>query len=109
MARAGAMSALDCDISMTEEHPPLVLKTEPDEERRDRVEVCDGDAHVVEASCVWHGPHPPTTRLVDPLQGRGRPGGLDIGHEDFKTRHISGAEALGNHASSSRAVAWPRG
>jgi hypothetical protein len=36
-------------------------------------------------------------------------GGLDIGHEDFKTRHISGAEALGNHPSSSRAVAWPRG
>ena len=36
-------------------------------------------------------------------------GVLDIGHEDFKSRHISGAEALGNHPSSSRAVAWPRG
>jgi hypothetical protein len=35
--------------------------------------------------------------------------GLDIGHEDLKTRHISGAEALGNHPSGSRAVAWPRG
>ena len=28
--------------------------------------------------------HPPITRLVNPLQGRGRRGGLDIGHEDFK-------------------------
>jgi hypothetical protein len=27
-------------------------QTEPDEERRDRVEVCDGDADMVEASCV---------------------------------------------------------
>ena len=30
----------------------LDLKTEPDEERRHRVEVRDGDADVVEASCV---------------------------------------------------------
>jgi hypothetical protein len=30
----------------------LDLKTEPDEERRHRVEVGDGDADMVEASCV---------------------------------------------------------
>jgi hypothetical protein len=35
--------------------------------------------------------------------------GLDSDHKDFKTRHIPDAEALGNHPSSSRAVAWPRG
>jgi hypothetical protein len=34
------------------EHPPLDLKTEPDEERRYHVEVRDGDADMVEASCV---------------------------------------------------------
>jgi hypothetical protein len=35
--------------------------------------------------------------------------GLEIDHKDFKMRHISGAEALGNHPCRSRAVAWPRG
>jgi hypothetical protein len=34
------------------ERPPLDLETEPDEERRHRVEVRDGDADMVEASCV---------------------------------------------------------
>jgi hypothetical protein len=35
------------------EHPrALDLETEPDEERRHRVEVGDGDADMVEASCV---------------------------------------------------------
>lgn len=30
----------------------------------------------------------PTTRFVDPLQGRGRPGGLDIGYEDQDVSHL---------------------
>jgi hypothetical protein len=34
------------------DHPPLDLETEPDEERRHRVEVRDGDADMVEASYV---------------------------------------------------------
>jgi hypothetical protein len=34
------------------ERPALDLETEPDEERRHRVEVRDGDADMVEASCV---------------------------------------------------------
>jgi hypothetical protein len=34
------------------EHPALDLETEPDEERRHRVEVRDGNADMVEASCV---------------------------------------------------------
>ena len=36
------------------EHSALDLKTEPDEERRHRIEVRDGDADMVEASCVRH-------------------------------------------------------
>ena len=35
--------------------------------------------------------------------------GIDSDHKDFKTRHIAGAKALGDHPSSSSAVAWPRG
>jgi hypothetical protein len=32
------------------DHPALDLETEPDEERRRRVEMCDRDADVIEAS-----------------------------------------------------------
>ena len=40
--------------SALHEHSALDLKTEPDEERRHRIEVRDGDADMVEASCVRH-------------------------------------------------------
>jgi hypothetical protein len=45
--------------------------------------------------------HPPTTRLVGPLQGRGRRGGFDIGHEDFKTRRVASIRVERAHAPHS--------
>jgi hypothetical protein len=64
---------------------------------------------MVEASCVWHAVILQLLVLSSHFRDVADRAGLDIGHEGFKTRHISGAEALGNHPSSSRAVAWPRG
>jgi hypothetical protein len=56
----------------------------------------------------------PTTRLIDPLQGRGRRGGFDIGHEDFKTRRIlSDPHCRFSHLTETRApygdTGWPNG
>jgi hypothetical protein len=46
------------------EHPALNLETQPDEERRHRVEVPDRDADVVEASNTRHGCPPALVRPV---------------------------------------------
>jgi hypothetical protein len=46
------------------EYPALNLETQPDEERRHRVEVPDRDADVVEASNTRHGCPPALVRPV---------------------------------------------
>src|SRR5205807_9992263 len=53
------------------EHPALDLEAEPDEKRRGRVEVRDGDANVVEASYVRHEVHPPDLSVSWAAPGRG--------------------------------------
>jgi hypothetical protein len=67
------------------ERPALDLEAQPDEERRHRVEVRDGDADMVETSYVRHEVRPPgSARVVSracrgPSAGeRSRPALLDM-------------------------------
>ena len=52
------------------ERPALDLEAQPDEERRHRVEVRDGDADMVETSYVRHEVHPPDllVSLASPVE-----------------------------------------
>ena len=57
---------------------PSDLETEPDDERRHRVQVRDGDSDMGRSVIRVTWVHPPVSRTVDPLQRRSRRAGLDI-------------------------------